>query len=190
MPKKNVQVRTPKATKGSSATMLVADEFRMEQSGKVLAIGLYPDNVVVCTIPKNAPRPSKETPFGMDGIALLLTVSGFEGAATVRFGLSGSSHTFEHPVSLTAGTSVSLILNLKPFRIASFGVKDVFVEVEGAKHTLHFEVRANYIDAVEDLSRYIQVTPAPVELPAPKTSSRKKAVGKPPVRAPRKTPRA
>ena len=95
--------------KGPYAKMLVADEFRMEQSGKALAIGLYADGVVVLTIPKNAPQPTKDTPVGFDGVALLLTVGGVEGPTTVRFGLEGG-RTFEHPLNLEPGSSANLVL--------------------------------------------------------------------------------
>jgi hypothetical protein len=145
----------------------------MEQTGKVLAIGLYADGVVVFTIPENAPKPTPETPFGMDGLSLLVTVGGFEGPGTIRFGLKGS-RVFEHPVDLAPGSSANIVLNLKPFRIASFGVKDVLVEVAGTKHILHFEVRAKYIDAVDDLDQYLNFVPALALPPPAKRTSPKK----------------
>lgn len=154
--------RASKARAGITpyAKILVADEFRMEQNGKVLAIGLYSDGVVVLTIPKNAPKPTKEVPFAFDGIALLLTIGGFEGPSKVRFGLE-SSRMLEHEVNLTAGNSANLILNLKPFRIGSFGIKNFLVEVANTKHSLPFELRAQYIEAVEDLDQYVTVGPTP-----------------------------
>lgn len=136
--------------------MLVADEFRMEQNGKALAIGLYADSVVVLTIPKNAPQPSKETPVGFDGVALLLTVGGVVGEATVRFGLEGGK-ALEHLVDLAPGSSANLVLNLKPFRVATFGVKRLIVEFAGTTFKLPFEIRAKYIEAVDDLENYVSI---------------------------------
>ncbi|MBD2222712.1 hypothetical protein H6G33_37975 [Calothrix sp. FACHB-1219] len=141
---------------GPYVKMLVADEFRMEQSGKVLAIGLYSDSVVVLTIPKNAPKPTKETPIGFDGVSLLLTIGGIVGETSVRFGLEGGQ-AIEHRLNLQSGTSANIIVNIKPFRIASFGVKNVIVELAGSTHKLHFEVRAKYIEAVDDLENYVSI---------------------------------
>lgn len=140
------------------AKLLVADEFRIEQSGKVLAVGLYSDGVVVFTIPKNAPPPTKDTPYGIDGLALLLTVGGFVGETVVKFGLEGGK-TLEHKVSLQPGNSANLILNLKPFRVGTFGVKKLNIEMAGTEHTLEFEVRANFIEPVENLDEYIELSP-------------------------------
>lgn len=161
--------------------MLVADEFRTEQNGKVLAIGLYSDGVIVLTIPKNAPKATKERPYGIDGVALLITVGGFVGDAIVKFGVEGG-RVLEHPVSLVAGNSANIILNLKPFRFVTFGLKNVFVEFANTKHIVQFEVRANFIDPVQDMDSYIEVAPGPLKLAEP-TTTKAKAVAK---RAPAK----
>lgn len=161
------------------AKILVADEFRTEQSGKILAIGLYSDGVVVLTIPKNAPPATKETPYGIERLALLITVGGFEGDDVVRFGFEGGQ-VFEHPVSLLPGNSANVILNLKPFRTLTFGMKKVYVEFAGTKRTLQFEVRANFIEPVEDLHKYIDLAPAQIRLNAPASRKTKAAAKKAP----------
>lgn len=157
--------------------MLVADEFRMEQSGKILAIGLYSDSVVVLTIPKNAPKATKETPYSFDGVSLLLTVGGFTGTENVRFGLKGGK-LLEHPVLLGQGMSANLVLNVKPFRVASFGQKTVVVEFAGTTHELPFELRANYIDPVADIDQYVEVVREQPKLPSPTTGTGKPKVAK------------
>lgn len=156
-----------KGTPKPFARLIVADEFRVEQNGKMFVIGLYADGVVVVTIPKNAPAPSADNLFGLDALGLLVTIGGYEGETVASVSV-GKTKVVEREVSFERGGSVNLHLALRPFRLSSFGVKDVIVEFAGTRHKLQFEIRAKYIDAVNDLTRYItEMPPAHAPLQAP-----------------------
>ncbi len=164
------------------ARLYVADEFRVEQTGKLLVIGLYADGVVIMRVPKNAPKPTKEAPYGMDVLSLLVAIGGFSGEEKVRISI-GPSQVVERTVSVQPGRSANLHMTLRPFTFASFGVKNMLVEFAGVKHKLQFEIRPDYVDPVEDLSAFLNVVSRG---PLPQTpASSKKAISKSPKPAPK-----
>jgi len=150
------------------ARLYVADEFRFENNGKMFVIGLYADGVVLFRVPRNAPPPSKEQPYGLDLLSLLVVVGGFTGEDTVRINFA-QNKPFEQRVSLKPGGSVNLHIPMRPFTFATFGVKDLLVEVGGEKHELQLELRADYIDPVSDLSAFMSAVTRPVPTPLPRT---------------------
>ena len=156
MPKVPIAVKGDRPKSKPFARLLVADEIRIENTGKLFVIGLYADGVVVFRVPRNAPQPSREQPFGLDSLSLLVTIGGFDGAESVRLTLANKKPV-EKVVPLRAGGSANIHLPIKPFTFATFGVKELLVEFAGTKHRLQFEVRADYIDPVEDLSAYLAV---------------------------------
>lgn len=138
------------------ARLLVADDFRIENTGKLLAIGLYADGVVIFRVPENAPQPSMEQPFGMDSLSLLVVVGGMAGEAAVRITLA-NNNPIEMIVPIKLGGSANLLVPIKPFTFGTFGVKELLVEFAGTKHRLQFEIRAEYIEPVADLSKFLSI---------------------------------
>lgn len=138
------------------ARLLVADEFRIENNGKLLAIGLYADNVVIFKVPKNAPPPTAEQPYGLDCLSMVVALGGFVGEEKVRITL-GNNPPVEQIVPLQAGKSANLHLPIRPFTISAFGIKYLVIEFAGEKFKLPFEIRADYVEAVENLDAYLQV---------------------------------
>lgn len=121
----------------ASAKLLVADQFRTEQGGKILAIGLYADGVVV--IPSDAPPPTPEMPLGIE-LSLLVTISGVAGKGPVLVQL-GNKPAREMNVELRPFGAANLVLNLQPLLVESFGRKVLTVTFAGETHELSFEVR-------------------------------------------------
>lgn len=158
----------------SSVKLLVADQFRVEAGGKVLAIGLYPDGVVVMQMPADAPDPTDESPVGIAQLALLLSVSGSGRSHNLRVQL-GADDAKEFPVDLGTAGSVNVILDLRPLVIRSFGIKPVVVELAGERHELSFEIRRGVGDVP---GQVMQLPPALAETasaPSPKKPRRKAA---------------
>ena len=129
------------ATLTPSARLLVADDFRAEQSGKVLAIGLYADGVVLLDVPEGAPEPSNEIPVGVDRLAFLINIGGVVGQqkVSVRIGEKGPSQDVQ--VDVKPGSSANLIFTSQPMLIASYGKKLVTVKFAQSVHELEFELR-------------------------------------------------
>lgn len=186
MPKSSVSSSSVKNEKSTFARLYVADEFRVEQSGKLLVIGLYADGVVVMRVPKNAPKPTKETPYGMDVLSLLVVIGGFIGEEMVRISI-GKSEVVERQVTLQPGRSTNLHMVLRPFTFAAFGIKEMLLEFAGTTHKLQFEIRPEYVDPVDDLSAFMSVISR--SQPAPPQPTGLKVTKKAVKVAPRKTSR-
>jgi hypothetical protein len=154
MPKTSIAAGNKAAPAKPFARLLVADDFRIENTGKLIAIGLYADNVVLFKVPENAPPPSKEVPYGIDALSLVVVIGGTEGEQTVKITL-GKNKPVEQVIPLKRGGSANLHLPIKPFNFAEFGVKQLVVEFAGATFKLPFEIRAEYIAPVADIDSYV-----------------------------------
>jgi len=123
------------------ARLLIADDFRIEQSGKVLGIGLFPDYVVVLQVNPRDPEPTPEVPFGIPSLSFLVTVGGFIGTQKVMVQI-GDSKSHQHDVKIDeAGHSANLIITAQPMILKSFGKKKVIVEFCGHREEFEFEFR-------------------------------------------------
>lgn len=154
VPKTSVATGDTAAPAKPFARLLVADDFRIENTGKLIAIGLYADNVVVLKVPENAPPPSKEVPYGIDALSLVVVFGGAEGEQTVKVAL-GKNKPLQQVISLKRGGSANLHIPIKPFNFADFGVKHLVAEFAGATFELPFEIRAEYVAPVADIDAYI-----------------------------------
>ena len=126
--------------------LYVADNFQTLQDGKVLAVGLYADKVVVMNIPIDAPEPSAELPFG---ISLGLLVCLLELPAADVSGhisiLPPSGHAMAPPMSFAvpaqAGRSANIVLATNPFLVSEPGVYQVVVDIADLHIAESFEIR-------------------------------------------------
>lgn len=150
-PKKIARSRVAtKRPDGSSlyVKFLLADEFRPEQlTNKVQAIGLYPDEIVIANTPIGAPEPTKDMPIGLDSLAMLFTIGGGVGEFDVAIKI-GKNKAASAKVSLEKGRSANIVLQSRPFLIASYGEKQVVVSLAGKDHVFKFEIRHGVSPAV------------------------------------------
>lgn len=124
----------------------LAEDFRQEIGGKVSAIGLYADNVVVLQLPPDLAEPTTETPIVIRSLAFLFNVSALSKAsmASVDLHVNGDRKPFMVPRELPAtepGNSVNLLGVMAPCVVTSFGKKTVVVDIAGTEHTFEFEFR-------------------------------------------------
>jgi hypothetical protein len=138
---------TPSSS-GAICKLLLADDFRLEQGGKVTALGLYVDGVIVIHMDEGLPDPTLEAPIAIEGISLLVAVSGLEGEHSIGMGLSGGNKDVptgpvqEQKVSFeSGGHSIQMITKIRPLLIGSLGIKHVLVSIDGTEMLLPFEVR-------------------------------------------------
>ncbi|MBL0419016.1 hypothetical protein JI739_01530 [Ramlibacter sp. AW1] len=123
---------------GPTARLFVADQFRTEVNGKVLAIGLYTDNVIV--IPYDSPDPSTEKPLALNPLSILINIGGIVGKGRVVVHLHPMGER-ELEVQLAPLGSANLVINFQPLIIESIGRKDVRVTFAGQTKELTFEIR-------------------------------------------------
>jgi hypothetical protein len=121
--------------------LFVADEVRVEASGKLMAIGLYGDGVLLVQQPSEAPDPTQDVPYAIDSLCLVITIGGSSGQQDVRVSIGGQK-VADRSFDLQPGRSVNLLLQFRPFLFSSFGVKHVEIEFAGTKHSQWFEVRS------------------------------------------------
>lgn len=124
----------------------LAEDFRQEVGGKVSAIGLYADNVVVLQLPPDLAEPTAETPIVIRSLAFLFNVSALRepSVASVDLHVNGDRQAFMVPRELPAtepGNSVNLLGVMAPCTVATFGKRTVIVDIAGTEHTFEFEFR-------------------------------------------------
>lgn len=119
---------------------LLADDVRVEQTGKIIGIGMYLDNVILFETPEDQPDPTAEAPIAMHQFAVVATFTGPEGDYMVSFGI-GDDKPKERSIHLGPQRSINLIWHFRPLLIASLGVKRITVSVDKVKHVFMFEMR-------------------------------------------------
>lgn len=166
--------RPPKQTKSNDVRLLVADEFRTESSGKVLGVGIYPDLVIILRVPRNAPEPSKEVPYGVD-ISLLITVIATPGEYDVKASL-GNFGSFKQHIVIGEGRSANVIANAKPLLVQDLGAIPIKVSLNDELYEFQIEIRKQVVDEVRE-TLYERISqPLPSEKkPATKRTPRRKS---------------
>lgn len=120
-----------------NARLYIADDIRSESSGKIMAIGLYSDLVVILQIPADAPPATEEIPYGLGKLVFLINIRGVVGTGPVKIQLAEGGPESTRTVTIHPGGSANVIVTVQPMLIKSFGVKRATVSFGG--HVLHME---------------------------------------------------
>lgn len=157
-----------------SLNLYIADNFEALLNGKIAAMGMFTDRVVLLSVPADLAPPSRKMPYGVP-LTLLLNLQppgpdDIQGKLQV---LPPGQHT---PVMHTdvsakgvpAGHSVNIIVHMQPLLVTAPGRYQVKLTIGPDTMTAHFEVR---------------IATLPVQTAAPA------AVAKPAEAAPAKAPR-
>lgn len=135
-------------------TVHIADSFDTLASGKVLAVGLFPDRVVVMNVPADAPEPTAKVPFGTDlGLLLALTdapIGSINGEVRI-LPPEGAPCVGSMPfggLQIAVGSSVNILVQLRPLLVPHAGVYTVEVQVGSDVLFGTFEVRINRLPPV------------------------------------------
>ena len=128
------------------ALLYVADNFQSLQDGKVLAVGLYSDKVVILNIPIDAPEPSSKLPFGISlGLLVCLLDLPAEDVSGNISILPPSGHALVSPMTFAvpaqAGRSANIVLALNPFLVSEPGLYQVVVDIADVRISESFEIR-------------------------------------------------
>lgn len=159
--------------------LLIADHFDTLANGKVVALGLFTDRVVVMNLPADMAAPTVEMPFGLD-LGLLLTLSdtvlnGADAEVSIHppGGLPSVAVIRMAGLSVNPGASANLLTKLQPLIIPCPGVYEVQVKVGGQVMTDSFEVRIVPLPAATAAQPVATLPARPTKQPAAKAARAK-----------------
>lgn len=161
--------------------MYMAEDLRQEISGKITAVGLYPDNVVVLRLPDEFPDPTESKPVHIKSLGFAFSISGLTQATTISIDIevNGKRKPFlppkEHPWPGT-GRSLNLLGILEPCVVEHFGQRKLIVTVGESVHTFEYEIRRESISTVDVPEQRTEIS---------KTRKRALPAGKRPVAKPK-----
>ena len=138
------------ATGGPIVRFFMSEDLRQEVSGKVSAIGLFSDNVMVMPLPDDIPAPSDEQPIVVKSLALLFNISRVHQQCqiSVEIEKDGVRRPFLAPrdfPALEVGRSQNLIMMQEPCLITAFGVRQFIVTVGEHEQRFEYEFRRQSI---------------------------------------------
>lgn len=127
--------------------LYVADDFRTESTGKVTAVGLFPDRIVVVGNEKKTVAPSLQSPHAVDALAFMFTLTGLEGKHKVAIQfhdgvMSGVAPPEAREVEFIKGRSASFPLIIRGLTYTSLGRKKLSVIIDGERYDKEYELRA------------------------------------------------
>lgn len=144
--------------------LLIADHFDTLASGKVLAVGLFTDRVVLLNVPADAADPSPEVPFGID-LGLLITLSDTPPgpmAGEISIHPPGSLPPVAvlrfTGIGVAAGYAANVMTKLQPLLVPCPGIFAVHLKLGDDVWSETFEVR-------------VQRQPLPLDLTAAAAAS-------------------
>lgn len=124
----------------------MAEDFRRELNGKLSAIGLYPDHVVVLQLPESLPDPSPQNPLTIRSLAFAFSVVHLSGDALISIDVESNGvrsplvpqDQFAWPGE---GHSVNLLAAIEPWVVQQLGVRELVLTLNGAEHRFRYELR-------------------------------------------------
>lgn len=125
----------------------MADDFRPELSGKITAVGLYLDNVVVIKLPPGTPEPSEEAPIFLENLAFLINVTNLPDPVTLTIEQkidSKKRHPLISPQVVSpegTNTAINIRFASNPCKVVKFGVKTLIVTIDKKEYEFQFEFK-------------------------------------------------
>lgn len=136
------------ASEPTQVRFFLADDMRREVGGKVTAVGLYADNVIVAEMLPSGPDPTPERLGVVPSIAVLANISAAPGEHRYKLEIDSSSAVptimEQQTVTLVtpeSGGTVNLIMPFSPFLFTRFGMVHLVLRVDGLPYRYSFEIR-------------------------------------------------
>ena len=127
---------------------LVADEIRMEASGKQTVLGLFADDVVCVNIGQRPESVPVDVPAGIERLALMVNIAELAVGKHQFFGQLFAPNDAPYgdkfnlgEADISQGQSHTLVAEWKPFLLRGSGFYTFAVWVDDTEHRLQFEVR-------------------------------------------------
>ncbi len=131
----------------TKVTILIADEFRTEASGKLTAIGLYPQNRVIIDATPEQEANMQQVPLTIEKLTFLITVgpSLKKGAHKVKAEFSTPSlkrYAVQEydDIEIPIGATHTIFMEAKPFEIMEEGSYFIHFFVDGTETDLEIPV--------------------------------------------------
>ena len=150
--------KSEKPTSETSASkakvrFFLADDFLQQVDGKVSAISLYADDVVILNVAPDTPQPSAETPIALDRLSFMASVTGLSGLHKVSwvFELQTNSAppTIQpREVNFLPERSASFIAAARPMVVSSFGKKKASLLIDDVQFPFEYELRRSLVKSV------------------------------------------
>lgn len=151
--------------------LYVADEFKSLEGGKALAVGLFPDRVVVLNVPRTTPPPTAELPYGIP-LGLLVCVLDLPAAEVSGSGSietpTGPSRMSLQRVTLrgAVGGSANLQMRFDPFLVTAPGTYSFTLSFDGFDPlSASFEFRIEPSDEIQGVAVEMRAVMPKSELP-------------------------
>jgi hypothetical protein len=155
----------------------LAEDLRQELHGKLTAVGLYPDNVVIVGLPDTVPAPSATNPIIIRSLALAFSVSKLSKTEKISVDIetNGIRRVFfpakDYPWP-GVGRSTNMLAVMEPCTIEQFGVRKVFVIVGEDEYEFEYEIRRGSLPTLLQESSIKQLS-APEQDQATPTARKK-----------------
>ena len=178
-----------KATKTAAVRPLhcnfyLADDIRIEQGGKPSLVGFYPDNTIVVQIPKDAPDPTKDSPVGITGLALLANFVGAVGeydAEMEMVGVGGVPLVRTDRRKLVGNKqNINFVTRFAPMPLVGFGTYKVVIKLDGHPYNFSFRVQRGELETQQD--GRVRFGSLLIDTTTPKSKSKPKAKRKAAIR--------
>ena len=131
--------------------LFLGDDIRLERDGKITAVGLYTDRVIVGLMGAGQPEPTEVAPLALGTKAFVVSINGLQGPHSVSMGYfdpqlsvlsaRGPTQQIDFP---SPDLTANLVGRFDPLLVGSFGMKKVFVWIDDHKFELPFEVRRGW----------------------------------------------
>lgn len=132
----------------------LADDIRIEQSGKTSLVGFYPDKAIVVQLPKDAPDPTKDKPVGVASLAILANFVGAVGEYDAEFEMTGVGGVplVRSDRRKLVGTkqSINFVTRFTPMPVVGFGTYKVVIKLDRHPYEFLFEVRRGDLDPQQE----------------------------------------
>lgn len=138
----------------SHCNFYLADDIRIEQSGKPSMVGFYPDNAIVVQLPKDAPDPTKDNPVGIASLAFLANFVGAVGEYDAEIEMTGVGGVplVRSDRRKLVGTkkNINFVTRFIPMPVVGFGTYKVVIKLDGHPYEFSFEVRRGDLDPKQE----------------------------------------
>lgn len=126
----------------------IADDIRADDAAKPMLLGFFPDDVVIISMPSDAPNPTKDKPIVLGGLAILVAFIDCRGPFVVKVSLyrpDGLPIFEKNKIEGGFGDSnspeqgsMNFITKFMPFSIPSFGKYRFVIELDNKGYPFEF----------------------------------------------------
>lgn len=144
--------------------LFMAEDVRQEVNGKLSALGLYSDNVVILRLPEDVPDPTESKPLHIKSLSFVFNISKLTQATTISIDIeaNGKRRQFVQPTEQPVpepGGSVNIVAVMEPCAVTHFGEQKLIVTIGEFEHIFEYEIRRESISTIGPVSEQNSAMP-------------------------------